>query len=159
MAVNHLQKKGQHSRFFDAKATKHTRHIYAEQFGPGSEIVTKKCVRNMGIKHLLWIDDEQGHTIAATMLRESGHKHYRICGLAVATAYQQKGFGSMLLRSIEDALPNDCKVELGVDVGKSTTERLQAWYARFGYKQVDADEFEVVMVKHIDRASDLGAAE
>jgi len=151
LTVNHLQKKG-HSRFFDSEATKRTRMIYAEQFGAGSEMVTKQCVRDMDIKHLLWISDEHGHTIAATMLRESGDKHYRICGLAVDGVHQRKGLGSMLLRGIEDALPNNCKVELGVDVGKSTTEWLQEWYLRFGFVRVGANAIEVVMVKHIKRS-------
>jgi GNAT superfamily N-acetyltransferase len=152
--VHHLEKKGPHSKFFDSEAAKHTRDIYAEQFGPSSEKVTKRCVREMDVKYLIRISDEHGHTIAATMLRESGYMHYRICGLAVAAGHQRKGLGSMLLRRIEAVLPNHSTVELGVDVGKTTTEWLQAWYARFGYEQVGANAIEVVMVKRIERQAD-----
>jgi GNAT superfamily N-acetyltransferase len=154
IVVKHLHKRG-HSRYFDSQAVKHARDIYKQQFGPMSETVTKSLVRNMNIIYVFWIEDETRSTIAATMVSEIMDRHFRIGGLAVKTEHQRKGLASALLREMDAVLPKDSTLELGVDVGKDTTEWYTNWYTRMGFEVVEIKSYEFVMSKELKREADV----
>jgi hypothetical protein len=147
--VQHLEKRGHCNKWFDRQAAQRTKTLYASQFG-NQLPVTKRIVRELNIKHVMWIEDQDKTPIAACMLTEINPVFFRISGLAVDSVHHRKGLGTALVCEIEKVLPNHTTVELGVDTGKENTEWLREWYGRMGYKECDFTYDEITMRKRIE---------
>jgi GNAT superfamily N-acetyltransferase len=134
-SIKVLSKKGPHSKRFDSMAAQITQALYALYFGP--PMVTKKVIRSLNIRHVLWIEGEEGTPIAAMMVMfNSMMGYYRVSGLVVDVRYQRQGFGAALMEKVmTEVLPDGAELQLGVDTEKETTEWLRQWYARLGFKE------------------------
>lgn len=150
-AIKHIEKKGPCNKWFDRQAVMRTKSLYESQFGKELP-VTRRVVRNMNIKHVMWIENDDQVPIAACMLTEIYPSFYRISGLAVDFAHQRKGYGTALICEIEAVLPDRSIIELGVDTDTEKTEWLRRWYARMGYEECGHNGYEITMHKRIQRA-------
>jgi len=145
--IHLLTKNGNHSKGFDSRATQLTRDLYAKQLG--GELVTKKVVRTNNIRHVLWIESDDGKPVAATMVIQLQGVYHRVGGLAVDDEHKRKGYGSALLRRIHELLPSGSRLILGVDKGKDATDWLIKWYTRMGFVRVSESRDEVVLGRAI----------
>jgi ribosomal protein S18 acetylase RimI-like enzyme len=103
----------------------------------------------MNIRHVLWVEADDSTPIAATMIMLNYDENYRICGLAVESSYQKQGHAKALMAKIDEVLPEQSEVELGVDKGKDSTEWLTSWYERLGFRQIDETPHEIVLSKTV----------
>ena len=144
-----IPKKGPHNKWFDCQAVIRTKTLYESQFGKELP-VTKRLIRDLNIKYLLYIE-QNTTTVAASMVTQSMPSLYLVKGIAVDPLFQRRGYATALIHKIEATLPNHSTLQLGVDKGKENTEWLVEWYSKLGYEYWDSTEYEIYLEKYIER--------
>jgi GNAT superfamily N-acetyltransferase len=111
--------------------------------------MTERVIRTNHITRAAWIDDG----VAATLLAErrlGKTVYYRVMGLAVAPAHRRRGHAAALMRRIETLVPTGAEIEVGVDLGRPSTDWLMAWYTtRLGYALRSESDEEAVLRKRV----------
>jgi ribosomal protein S18 acetylase RimI-like enzyme len=99
---------------------------------PHKDIARKRVVQ----REMFLVGELEGRVIATAMAGYDGHRAWMYY-LAVAPAHQGQGFGTLLVRRIEEEmLVRGCpKVSLLV---RSTNEQVLAFYRKLGYLQDDS---------------------
>ena len=137
---------------FHALCVEKTSLVYGDHFGAP---VTLELVRADNIVYLLWIEDENGVSVGAMMVKNypDYHKKYRICGLAVAEEHRKRGLGTQLMLKLKLVLPNDAELLLGIDNDTDSTNWLQGWYKKLGFEVLwhFSTEEETIMVDEVRR--------
>ena len=143
MPTIHVLSKRGNSKRFDSGATNITRDLYATQLG--GELVTKELIRTNNIRHVAWIESDDGKPVAAAMLIQLRSEYYRVGGLAVDNAHKRKGYGTAIMARIQELVPSGSRLILGVDKDKETTEWLVEWYKRLGFMHLTETHDEVLL--------------
>ena len=143
--VQVLTKKGRFSKWFNRRAAALTRSVYATQFG--GPVVSKGMVQNDNVVHVVYIQAEDGTTVAASMVIYNKRGFYRVHGLAVETEHKRKGYGTALMNKIMEIMPHRSDLILGVDIGKAETDWLLEWYTKLGFQVIDETYDEILMHK------------
>jgi len=149
--IHVLSKKGPHSKWFDSRASMLTRDLYASELG--GLPVTKRVVRTMNIRDVLWMEQD-GIPIATAMLMHfSDNKSYRVCGIAIDPKHRRKGYGTAMMRKIETLLPHQARLCLGVDKDKEETGWLVDWYMTLGFQGFKETHDEFLLAKSVMKSS------
>lgn len=99
---------------------------------PHKDIARKRVVQ----REMFLVGELEGRVVATAMAGYDGHRAWMYY-LAVDPAHQRQGFGTLLVRRIEEEmLVRGCpKVSLLV---RSTNEQVRAFYRKLGYAQDDS---------------------
>ena len=136
------------AKAFDTRAAYVAYALYNTCF-PEIPPMTERVIRTNHITRAAWIDDG----VAATLLAErrlGKTVYYRVMGLAVAPAHRRRGHAAALMRRIETLVPTGAEIEVGVDLGRPSTDWLMAWYTtRLGYALRSESDEEAVLRKRV----------
>ena len=134
---------------FDTRAAAVTYALYNECF-PGIPPMTVRAIRTNCITRAAWIGDGVAATLLAERVEKRRERYYRVMGLAVAPAHRRRGHGAALMRCLETLVPPGAVIEVGVDLGRPSTDWLLAWYTtRLGYAPHSSDPTEAVFRKRV----------
>jgi ribosomal protein S18 acetylase RimI-like enzyme len=133
-----ITKKGPFNKWFDRQAARATDALYRTSFGSG---VSRRAVRVLGVRHVLFITAGDDEPAAAMMLsqQEASVAVYRVEGLAVSPAFRRQGYGTRLLAAADACVGADGTVWLCVDKDTEHTEWLLEWYGRLGFELAYSD--------------------
>ncbi len=156
VSVAVVAKRGPHSKWFDAHAARVAGPLLLDTFGVGWG---KATMREMDVCFVTTISlsalpPASAEVVAVALVTPSLKAgRLKMCGVCVALAHRGRGYGTRLMEQLPGLLPPTTReLELCVDVGTPTTERLRAFYERLGYEwrgvvRVDGDEALMVRAK------------
>lgn len=118
------------NKWFDQQVARRTNKLCEDLFGLG---VTRRYVRYLNIRYMLWVESETGETIGS-LLVGGEDMYYKVNAVAVSKDNQNRGVGSAMINAIDGALPKGATLWLCVDADREETDRLVDWYHRLGFQ-------------------------
>ena len=134
VTVHCLHKPRPFNKWFDKQVARRTNDLCEDTFGLG---VTRRYVRLVNIRYMLWVESDAGETTGAVMVSLEGEGEdttYRMNALAVSREHQNRGVGTALVNAVDGALPKGATLWLCVDADQEETDRLVDWYQRLGFQ-------------------------
>ena len=131
-------KKGPHSRWFDAHASRLVSPLFEQAFGAP---VTKEDVRELEIRYVVTLALEDATApvpVAAVLVEPKHHGVVKLHGVCVDARHRGRGLGTQLMRALETVLPQGTAqvLELCIDTtATAEARRLRAWYERLGFRE------------------------
>lgn len=152
--VHCLHKRRPCNKWFDQQAVRRANALCEAVFGLG---VTRRYVRYLNIRFVLWTQSDDGETTGAVLVSREDKcspTTYRMHALVVSPEHRRRGIGTALVDKLEYKLPWGSTLWLCVDADQEDTERLVDWYRGLGFDYADpklalpvrADEIALVRI-------------